>query len=59
MCGAVSPLPQYVLMAWCLVKHREKFTVTLPLHGGSHFISALHQILLGLSNEGGRDWWDM
>jgi len=21
--------PQYVFMAWCLVKHRDKFTVTL------------------------------
>jgi hypothetical protein len=23
-----SPLPQYVLMAWCLVKHRDNFTFT-------------------------------
>jgi hypothetical protein len=26
MNGAISPLPQYVFMAWCLVKHRDKFT---------------------------------
>jgi hypothetical protein len=28
MCGAISPLPQYVFMAWCLVKHRDNFTFT-------------------------------
>jgi hypothetical protein len=26
--GAVPPLPQYVFMAWCLVKHRDNFTFT-------------------------------
>jgi hypothetical protein len=26
MHGAIPPLPQYVFMAWCLVKHRDKFT---------------------------------
>jgi hypothetical protein len=26
MCGAIPPLPQYVFMAWCLVKHRDNFT---------------------------------
>jgi hypothetical protein len=30
MLGAVPPLPQYVSMAWCLVKHRDNFTF-LPL----------------------------
>jgi hypothetical protein len=29
MCGSIPPLPQYVFMAWCFVKHREKFTFTL------------------------------
>jgi len=28
MRGAITLLPQYVLMAWCLVKHRDKFTFT-------------------------------
>jgi hypothetical protein len=28
MLGAISPLPQYVFMAWCLVKHRDNFTFT-------------------------------
>jgi hypothetical protein len=23
---AIPPLPQYVFMAWCLVKHRDNFT---------------------------------
>jgi hypothetical protein len=26
MRGALPPLPQYVFMAWCLVKHRDNFT---------------------------------
>jgi hypothetical protein len=28
MSGAIPPLPQYVFMAWCLVKHRGNFTFT-------------------------------
>jgi hypothetical protein len=24
---AIHPLPQYVFMAWCLVKHRDKFNL--------------------------------
>jgi hypothetical protein len=31
MCGAIPPFPQYVFMAWCLVKHRDNFTFTIPL----------------------------
>jgi hypothetical protein len=27
MRGAIPPLPQYVLMAWCLVKHWDNFTL--------------------------------
>jgi hypothetical protein len=26
MRGAIPPLPQYVFMAWCLVKHWDSFT---------------------------------
>jgi hypothetical protein len=26
--GAILPLPQYIFMARCLVKHREKFYIT-------------------------------
>jgi hypothetical protein len=26
MSGAIPPLPQYVFMAWCLVKPRDNFT---------------------------------
>jgi hypothetical protein len=29
MLGAIPPLPQYVFMAWCLVKHRDNFTFYL------------------------------
>jgi hypothetical protein len=28
MLGAMPPLPQYVFIAWCLVKHRDNFTFT-------------------------------
>jgi hypothetical protein len=28
MRGAITPLPRYIFMAWCLVKHRDKFTFT-------------------------------
>jgi hypothetical protein len=27
MSGAIPPLPQYAFMAWCLVKHRDNFTL--------------------------------
>jgi hypothetical protein len=26
MRGAIPPLPQYIFIAWCLVKHRDNFT---------------------------------
>jgi hypothetical protein len=26
MLGAISPLPPYAFMAWCIIKHREIFT---------------------------------
>jgi hypothetical protein len=29
MRGAITPLPQYVFMAWCLVKKRDNFAFTL------------------------------
>jgi hypothetical protein len=29
MRGAIPPLPQYFVMAWCLVKHRDNFTFYL------------------------------
>jgi len=29
MRGAIPLLPQYVFMAWCLVKHKDNFTFTL------------------------------
>jgi hypothetical protein len=31
MRGAVPSLPQYVFMAWCLVKHRDNFTSTFTI----------------------------
>jgi hypothetical protein len=29
MSGAISPLPHYVFMAWCLVEHRDNFNFYL------------------------------
>jgi hypothetical protein len=31
MRGAIPPLLQYVFMAWCLVKHRDSFTLPLTV----------------------------
>jgi hypothetical protein len=31
--GAIPPLPQYVFMAWCLVKRRDNFTFALTFYG--------------------------
>jgi hypothetical protein len=31
MHGAIPPLPQYIFMAWCLVKHRDNFTLPFTL----------------------------
>jgi hypothetical protein len=31
MRGAIPPLPQYIFMAWCLVKQRDNFTFTFIL----------------------------
>jgi hypothetical protein len=31
MLGGILLLPQYVFMAWCLVKHRDNFTFYLIL----------------------------
>jgi hypothetical protein len=28
MRGTIPPLPQYIFMAWCLVKHSDNFTFT-------------------------------
>jgi hypothetical protein len=29
MLGAIRPLPQYVFMSWCLVKHRDNFAFSV------------------------------
>jgi hypothetical protein len=31
MCRAIPPLPQYIFMVWCLVKHSDNFTFYLLL----------------------------
>jgi len=37
MQDAITPLPQYVFMAWCLVKHRDNFSVFLTICNASYF----------------------
>jgi hypothetical protein len=32
--GAIAPLPQYVFMAWCLVKHKDNFTLNCTKQAG-------------------------
>jgi hypothetical protein len=51
--GAIPPLPEYVFLAWCLVKHRDIFTFsfTFTLVRTVEFISdrMSYVILRGLS----------
>jgi len=41
MRGAISLLPQYAFMAWCLVKHRDNFTFTFTCRSKVTYI--LHE----------------
>jgi hypothetical protein len=41
MRGAIPPLPQYVFMVWCLVKHRDNFTFTHPLRNSK--VNRVHE----------------
>jgi hypothetical protein len=43
MRGAIPPLPQYVFVAWCLVKHRENFTFTFTFTFG--IVNAVHLLV--------------
>jgi ribosomal protein L31 len=41
MRGAIPPLTQYAFMAWCLIKHRDKFTfkdrnIAVDVEGNCH-----------------------
>jgi hypothetical protein len=55
MCEAIPPLPQYSLMAWCLVEHRDSFTFTFKtgkvaggwriLHNEELVICMVHHII--------------
>jgi len=40
MSGAIPPLPQCVFVAWCLVKHRDKFKMLV--------VEANHGLILGM-----------
>jgi len=44
VCGAIPPSPQYILLAWCIVKHRDNFTFTLfVLDSGVHFVKTAEE----------------
>jgi hypothetical protein len=49
MHGDIHTLPQYIFMAWCLVKHRGNSTVTLSEYnsGALHSIAPPHVTTLG------------
>jgi hypothetical protein len=53
MRGATPPLPQYVSMAWCLVKHRDNSTF-LPLPSKSRDSSVGIALGYGLDDRGSR-----
>jgi hypothetical protein len=38
MRGDIPPLPQYVFMPWCLVKHRDNFAFYWEREGGVYFM---------------------
>jgi len=43
MLGAILALHQYVFVAWCLVKHRVKFTLPcLP-----HYLTLINNLISG------------
>jgi hypothetical protein len=55
MQGAIPPLPQYVFMAWCLVKCRDNFTFTLRLWIDLHIMLFFCRGLLDSVGVG--NWW--
>jgi hypothetical protein len=44
MLGAIPLIPHYAFMAWCLVKHRDKFTFTF-LKLNSQFLTRYNKVL--------------
>jgi hypothetical protein len=55
MRGAITSLPQYVLMAWLLVKHRDNFIFTFTVEDNDRHASNLcadtqHSRLISKSN---------
>jgi hypothetical protein len=46
MRGAIPPLPKYVFMAWCLVKHRDNFNLhPFPLCSSLYLLRFLIRVL--------------
>jgi hypothetical protein len=44
MHGAILPLPQYVFMAWSVVKRRDKFTFTFTKVTGCDGVDWMHVV---------------
>jgi hypothetical protein len=58
MRGAIPPLPQYVFMAWCLVKHRENFTFTFTLNGHRHALLTIVLEVTLMNREKSAECWN-
>jgi len=54
MRGAIPPLPKYVFMAWCLVKHSDNFAFTFYPEK-LVFIDSTYQLLSFISRMLTRD----
>jgi hypothetical protein len=54
MRGATLPLPQYAFMAWCLVKHRDNFTLRSSEVCGGYLEEVTGVVL---SVESSNDFW--
>jgi hypothetical protein len=48
MPGAIPPLPQYIFMAWCLVKQRDNFIFSFLLTLLNRGLSIIN-IIVGIS----------
>jgi hypothetical protein len=48
MRGDIPPLPQYLSMAWFLVKHRDKFIFTLVIENNNYSNLLLPVVIFSL-----------
>jgi hypothetical protein len=53
MHGATPPLPQYVFMAWCLVKRRDNFTFNIEIYIPTFTLARRAEIWMMKTTPGG------